>query len=270
MCRTCGRSLPAPLRSSAARWRTPKRCCSSTTATPSDANETASSISACVPTISDSSPRASFASRSARRPAGRRAGQQARSHRLGAEQPLDRREVLLGERFGRRHQRRLEIVLDRSQHRVQREHGLAGADLAHQQPLHRRRSPRDRRRSRRSHGADPRSARTADLARATALSRSRRDQGPAPARPRRGRAGGAAARAGRAAAPRTRAAAAPAPDRSQPAGNARPGAPRHARRAAHGRATRPAAARATSIEGGQRARWTSARICVEVSPSVAG
>ncbi len=215
-------SLPAPLRSSAARWRTPKRCCSSTTATPSDENETASSISACVPTISDSSPVRQLREQIGTPASRRRAGQQAGSHRLGAEQPLDRREVLLRQRFGRRHQHRLEVVLDGSQHRVQREHGLAGPDLAHQQPLHRRRCREigvdlgDRMR------ADPPSARTADLARATALSRSRRDQGPAPARPRRGRACAASARAGRAATPRTRAGGAPAPDRSQPAGNARP------------------------------------------------
>ena len=50
---------------------------------------------------------------------------------------LQRREVLLGERLGGRHQRRLRAVLDRAQHRVQRDHGLAGAHLAHQQPLHR-------------------------------------------------------------------------------------------------------------------------------------
>jgi len=67
--------------------------------------------------------------------AGRRTGQQRERHRLIAEQPLDRREVLLGERLGRRHQRRLVSVLDCPQHRVERDHGLAAADLAHQQPL---------------------------------------------------------------------------------------------------------------------------------------
>ena len=71
----------------------------------------------------------------------------AHRHRLGAEQPLDRREVLLGERLGRRHQRRLAAVLDGAQHRVQRHHRLAAADLAHQQPLHRRGVARGPRRS---------------------------------------------------------------------------------------------------------------------------
>ncbi len=45
--------------------------------------------------------------------------------------------MLLGERLGGRHQRGLVAVLDGPQHGVQRDDGLAGADLAHQQPLHR-------------------------------------------------------------------------------------------------------------------------------------
>ena len=50
---------------------------------------------------------------------------------------MHRGEVLLGERLGRRHQRRLRAVLDGPQHRVQGNDGLATADLPHQQPLHR-------------------------------------------------------------------------------------------------------------------------------------
>ncbi len=45
--------------------------------------------------------------------------------------------MLLGERLGRRHQHRLEAGFERAQHRVERDHGLARADLAHQQSLHR-------------------------------------------------------------------------------------------------------------------------------------
>ena len=67
MCSTCGASPAGALRSSARRWLTPKRCCSSTTATASRSKDTASSISACVPTSSFSSPLASLPSRSARR-----------------------------------------------------------------------------------------------------------------------------------------------------------------------------------------------------------
>ena len=53
---------------------------------------------------------------------------------------LDRQEVLLGERLGRRHQRALPPVLDGAQERVERDDRLAGADVALQQPLHRRRA----------------------------------------------------------------------------------------------------------------------------------
>jgi hypothetical protein len=68
---------------------------------------------------------------------GRRAGQQRRLHQLARHQLLQRREVLLGERLRRRHQRGLRAALDRAQHRVERDDGLARADLPHQQPLHR-------------------------------------------------------------------------------------------------------------------------------------
>ena len=70
MCSTCGASPAGALRSSARRWLTPKRCCSSTTATDNRSNSTASSIRAWVPTSSFSSPLASFPSRSLRRPCG--------------------------------------------------------------------------------------------------------------------------------------------------------------------------------------------------------
>jgi hypothetical protein len=97
--------------------------------------DTGSSMSACVPTTSDSSPCASLPRTSARReavvePVSSAAGTAARHERL------DGREVLLGQRLGRRHQRRLHAVLDRAQHRVQRDDGLARADLPHEQPLH--------------------------------------------------------------------------------------------------------------------------------------
>jgi hypothetical protein len=56
-------------------------------------------------------------SRSVRRAAGRRAGQQRGLDELARHQLLQSREVLLGERLGRRHQRRLGAALDRAQHR---------------------------------------------------------------------------------------------------------------------------------------------------------
>ncbi len=67
---TCGAASPGPLASSAARWRTPNRCCSSTTQTASEANRTSGSISAWVPTTSPSSPLASRPRVSRRRAAG--------------------------------------------------------------------------------------------------------------------------------------------------------------------------------------------------------
>ena len=52
---------------------------------------------------------------------------------------LEREEVLLGEGLGRRHQRALLARLDRPEKRVERNDGLARADFALKQPLHRRR-----------------------------------------------------------------------------------------------------------------------------------
>ena len=133
----CGARPGGALRSSARRWLTPKRCCSSTTATARRSNSTGSSMIACVPTSSFSSPRRQLAEQVGAAARGRRAGQQRGLDELARHQLLQRREVLLGERLGRRHQRGLGAGLDRAQHRVERDDGLAGADLAHQQPLHR-------------------------------------------------------------------------------------------------------------------------------------
>ena len=66
-------------------------------------------------------------------------GQQRGAHGLAGHQRLQRREVLLGEHLGRRHEDRLHVVLDGAQDRVQRDDGLARADLPHEQPLHRAR-----------------------------------------------------------------------------------------------------------------------------------
>ena len=55
----------------------------------------------------------------------RRSGQQPDGDQRPRHQPLNRREVLLGERLGRCHQRALVAVLDGAQQRVQRDDGLA-------------------------------------------------------------------------------------------------------------------------------------------------
>ncbi len=63
-------------------------------------------------------------------------GQQADLDPSGAGQPAQGRLMLAGEDLGRRHQCRLCAALDRGQHRHQRDHGLAAADIALQQPHH--------------------------------------------------------------------------------------------------------------------------------------
>ena len=57
--------------------------------------------------------------------------------RRAREEILDGEQVLLGERLRRRHQRALVARLDRAEERVQRDDGLAGADVALEQALHR-------------------------------------------------------------------------------------------------------------------------------------
>ena len=54
----------------------------------------------------------------------------------GASSPPSVRGVLFGEQLGRRHQRGLEVVLHGEQHGEQRHDRLAGAHVAHQQPVH--------------------------------------------------------------------------------------------------------------------------------------
>ncbi len=79
-----------------------------------------------------------------------RARQQADPDAERRAELVDGEEVLLGERLRRCHQRALASELDRAQQRVEGDDRLARADLPLQQPLHRRRPARDRRRSRRS------------------------------------------------------------------------------------------------------------------------
>ncbi len=184
---------------------------------------------------------------SARRARGRGAGQQRGTMNpidLGAEQPLDRREVLLGERLRRRHQRRLVAVLDRPQHRVQRHHGLAAADLPHQQSLHRRARPQVPR------DLLDRAALVAGRARTAARRSSQRwrESRRGPRAPMRrcapsARRGGAGTRAAPAAAPRRPAAAVPSRGPPPAVGSAWRRARSHGRAAARRHAWPPAAPR---------------------------
>ena len=68
-----------------------------------------------------------------------RARQQRDTNAERRAQLVDREEVLLGERLGRRHQRALAAELDRAQQRVQCNDGLSRPDLALEETLHRER-----------------------------------------------------------------------------------------------------------------------------------
>ena len=132
----CGTSPSGAFASSAARWRTPKRCCSSTTTTARSRNSTG---------VLDQRVRAHHQLElPIREPVeqlaapGRARGAGQELHRQRApEQRVERAVVLLGERLRGRHQRGLGAVLDGAQHRGQGAHRLARSHLPHQQPLHR-------------------------------------------------------------------------------------------------------------------------------------
>ena len=128
----------SPLARSVARCMTPKRCCSSMIASPSSRNAIGflRRARACRRRGGSIRRRARRAARAASSPASppvRSAIAEAR--RL--EQPPDVDVVLLGEDFGRRHERDLQAVLHRDQGGHERDDRLARADVALQQPVHR-------------------------------------------------------------------------------------------------------------------------------------
>ena len=145
MTSTCGGRLP--LARSASRCSTPKRCCSSTTTRPRSAKSTPSCSSAWVPTTIPARAARDVGARLApgrapsepvssatRVPSGRRpARRPGRAGRAARGCPG----VLRGQHLGRRQQRGLAAGVDDLQHRAQRHDGLARADLALQQPVHR-------------------------------------------------------------------------------------------------------------------------------------
>ena len=133
---------------SAARCSTPNRCCSSTTTRPRSANWTSALSKAWVPMTIPAVPEAAWSVASRRRAAGGRPGDQddargvlgrAESATAGqfAEHAGDGLVMLSGQHLGWCQQRGLAAGVDHCQHRSQRDHGLAGADLALQQSLHR-------------------------------------------------------------------------------------------------------------------------------------
>ena len=72
------------------------------------------------------------------------AGEDGDAHAGGLRQRRDGLEMLAGEDFGRRHEGGLPPGLDHGRRREQRHHGLAGADIALQQPQHALRHARGR------------------------------------------------------------------------------------------------------------------------------
>ena len=138
----------ADLLRSASRCSTPNRCCSSTTTRPSSANWTCSWISACVPMTIPALPLAASSSAALRAAAG--SDPVSSTTRVAMSAPPSWpacasgpsiasmvRACCAGQHLGRREQRRLGAGVDGLQHRPQRDHGLARADLALQQPVHR-------------------------------------------------------------------------------------------------------------------------------------
>ena len=131
----CRRRLP--LSASARRCSTPKRCCSSMTASARSRKTTSCCNRAWVPTTIGVSARGEAGQDRVARPAPfSRPVKKPISTPAGRGQPAQGRLMLAGEDLGRRHQRGLRAALDRAQHRQQRDHGLAAADIALQQPHH--------------------------------------------------------------------------------------------------------------------------------------
>ena len=230
-----------------------------------------SSISACVPTTSEQLP-AGQPCEDVRAPTARGVepvSSAGRASRLRPSSRCKRREMLLGERLRRRHQRRLAAVLDGPQHRVQRDHRLARADLPHQQPLHRASLARGPRRSPRSRRAGRRSARNGSVARASARRARRAADTPAPARPP-----GAAALAQQDAAAAQQqllegqAPRAPRAPRGRRPGSAAPTAPPRARAGARARA--PSAGSVSGRRPGQGAGRAHERLDLRRADALGG
>ena len=118
-------------------WRTPKRCSSSTITRPRFLNLTLSWISLWVPMTMSISPFASASSDGGLLLGGAEARQLGDLHRPVGEAVAEGLEVLLGQQRGGHQHRHLLAVGDRDEGRAQRHLGLAEADVAAYQPVHR-------------------------------------------------------------------------------------------------------------------------------------
>ena len=116
---------------------TPKRCSSSTTTRPRSLNRTSFESSRCVPMTRSTVPSARPGDRRRLRLRRHEARQQPDLERERRE-PLAERRVVLGREDGRRDEHRdLLVVLGRLERGPQRDLGLAVADVADDEPVHR-------------------------------------------------------------------------------------------------------------------------------------
>ena len=152
MTSTSGTEPSAPLARRAARCSTPKRCCSSTTTTP-EGPELHPLLDEGVGAHEDVDGAVGEAGGDALALLGRGAvGEQldaegalveqhpgvgATGHREAVEEPPDAVAVLVGEHLGGGHDRGLVPALDRGEHGGHGDHGLADADVALEQAVHR-------------------------------------------------------------------------------------------------------------------------------------
>ena len=141
-------SPSVPLARSVARCSTPKRCCSSITTTPSEPNATSSVKQGVRPDHDAHRARGQALEHGGAGLALDPAGEQldahlAARHAAGAlevaQEGAHGDEVLFGQHLGGHHQGALVPALHRGEQRGQRHHGLARADVALQQAVHRER-----------------------------------------------------------------------------------------------------------------------------------
>ena len=118
-------------------WRTPKRCSSSMMTRPSRANLTSCDSSLCVPMTISSVPSPMPLMAAADLLCRAEARQLGDPHRPVGEAVGEGLRVLLGQQRGRRQDRDLLAAHDRDERGAQRDLGLAEADVAAHQPVHR-------------------------------------------------------------------------------------------------------------------------------------
>ncbi len=118
-------------------WRTPKRCSSSMMTRPRFLNLMSCCSSLCVPITMSTLPSRERRERRGDLLLRAKARQLGDLHRPVGEAVGEGVEVLLGEQRGRHQHRDLLAVVDRDERRAQRDFGLAEADVAADQPVHR-------------------------------------------------------------------------------------------------------------------------------------